>query len=327
MATIYFAGGEDEAFYQVGGGLSSGNTFYFRSTYARGMLFSQASSACYWQNWQAFNVSTFWTSARLGATSWAASGFRVVGWTDSAFVERLQIVGVGTNTWKAQKIDGSGTVTQLGSNFTCVCSNLSGAPDKLDIFMVYAAAGTFTVYLNGVQVFTYSGDITTNSATALANIRLGSVTNGANVGWSEIILADTDTRSWSLQTLAPVANGNTHNFDIGSPAASNVNEFVLNDATIDGATTAGLIDQYTIPAIAGGTYTITAIVVSARLQKGATGPTKMDLGVRSGGVDYWSSDISLTTAWVGYQNVWNTDPNTTATWASLPINIGLKSVT
>ena len=125
---------------------------------------------------------------------------------------------------------------------------------------------------------------------------------------------------------APTAHGNTHNFDTGSPAASNVNETSLNDATLDGSASAGQIDQYTIPSIAAGTFTITAVGVSARCQKGASGPTKMDLGVRSGGSDYWSSDQALTTTWAGYQNWWVTDPNTAATWAALPSNIGLKSV-
>ncbi len=330
MATVYFGGGEDCDFYQVGGGTVTTDVFYYRTTYARcALLGSTAPSTCYWQNWLPFNVSTFWTSARL---SWRAGSFgsatiRAFGWCDSANVERLRVSSVGTNLFKVEKVDGSGTSTQLGSNFTLVPSDLSGAPDKLDVYMVYNSVGTFTLYWNGVQYFTYSGDVTTNSATAVAFVRMGGVASGGGGAWSELIIADTDTRSANLQTLAPVANGNTHDFDTGSPAAANVNEITLNDATLDGSTTAGQIDQYTIPSIAGGTYTIWSIGVSARMQKGVSGPSKMDLGVRSGGVDYWSSDQTLTVAWTDYQNWWSTDPNTSATWGGLPVNIGLKSVT
>ncbi len=131
----------------------------------------------------------------------------------------------------------------------------------------------------------------------------------------------------SLQSLAPVANGNTHNFDTGTPAAANVNEITLSDGTVDGSTTAAQIDQYTIPALATGSFSILAVGVSARMQKGTSGPTKMDLGVRSTS-DYWSADQVLTVTWAAYQNWWTTDPNTASSpWAALPSNIGLQSVT
>jgi hypothetical protein len=120
----------------------------------------------------------------------------------------------------------------------------------------------------------------------------------------------TPTRGpWILQTLAPVANGNTHNFDTGTPGRSKVNENTLNDTTLDGSTTAGQIDQYTIPVPSHpGTFAIVAVGVSARMQKGTSGPSKMDLGVRSGGTDYWSTDISLGASWATSQNWWTTDP-------------------
>jgi len=240
--------------------------------------------------------------------------------------EKLAIYGSGTNGVAAAfKVSNAGVATQLGSNFSLPFSTSS--VDKLDFYIDYQAAGTFTVYLNGIQVFTYSGDVTTDGTTTLTGLRLASLGHSRNFNWSEVMLTDFDTRSWNLQTLAPVANGNTHNFDTGSPAASNVNEITLSDATLDGSTSAGQIDQYTLPAIASGTYSIVSIGVSARLQKGSSGPSKMDLGVRSGGSDYWSSDQTLTTAWTDYQNWWMTDPNTSATWAALPTNIGLKSVT
>jgi hypothetical protein len=125
----------------------------------------------------------------------------------------------------------------------------------------------------------------------------------------------------------PVANGNTHNFDTGSPAASKVNETTLDDTTLDGSTTAGQIDQYTIPAITSGTFGIIAIGVSARMQKGTSGPSKMDLGTRVSGTDYWSTDFSLAASWQTSQYWQTVDPSTSAAWTALPTNIGLKSVT
>lgn len=328
MPTIYWAGGEDCDVYPIAGGTVNTNAAGFRSGYARcGLLTGGGSTQ--WVPWVPFSaaVSSFWTTMRLnkgGAST--ANGNKFFSWLDSSNIERLRFVGTGTNsTYRIEKVDNTGTATQLGSNFTMVVSN-GVILDKLDVFINYAVAGQVTCYINGIQVFTFSGDTTTNSVTTLQNVRFG-YQDGSSSWISEMIVSDTDTRSMSLQTLQPVANGNTHTFDTGSPAAANVNEVILNDATLDGSTTAAQLDQYTIPAIVAGTFTIIAVGVSARMQKGASGPSKMDLNVRSGGSDFFSADQILTATWAGYQNWWATDPNTSSTWAALPTNIGLKSVT
>lgn len=333
LPVVYWGGGEDSEFYQVGGNFVSTLVNSFRSTYARCSLSVQQSNTPginFWQNWLQYSLSSFWWTGRSIILSVNApeSGGILLQWVDTNNIVRLQLVAVSANTWAFYKVDHLGAATQLGSNFSMICS--LNEQDKFDLQFVCNATGTCNFYLNGIQYFAFSGDTTTDSVTTICGHRLGneqSKTSGSTRYWSEITVGDSDTRSWNLQTLPPVANGNTHNFDIGSPQASNVNEIFLDDSTLDGSDTAGQIDQYTIPAIAPGTYSILAIIVSARMQRGLSGLSKMDIGVRSGSTDYWSSDQSLTTAWTDYQNVWNTDPNTTAAWAALPINIGLKSVT
>jgi hypothetical protein len=80
----------------------------------------------------------------------------------------------------------------------------------------------------------------------------------SNQTWTPV--SDSDTRGMAgLVTLPPVANGNTHNFDVGTPAASNVNKIIINDSTFDGATTPGLIDQYTIGSLPAGSWQITGM--------------------------------------------------------------------
>lgn len=332
--TILFAGGEDTELYSVLGGAVVTTAGKFRSN-ARCALKVAGNSAAYWQNRPelAFSSGNFWSMAMhiidsTGGTS-TSNNQRLIAWLDSSFVERLGIYGTGnTSQYKVVKTNAAGTTTQIGSAFTMA---VGGSLDKIDVHAVISATGSVDVYLNGVVVFT-SGtvDTTTDGVTSLANVRLANAQSLAVNGtsdWSEIVVDTTDTRSYYLQTLAPVANGNTHNFDTGTPAAANVNETTLNDATLDGSTTAGQIDQYTIPSLMAGTVAIIAIGVSARMQKGTSGPSKMDLGVRSGGSDFWSADVVLAAAWASAQNWWTTDPNTSAAWAALPSNIGLKSVT
>jgi hypothetical protein len=265
--------------------------------------------------------------------------FLFMGWVDAGGVQRLWLRNAnlqptgGLIQMQLCKTNAAGTTTQLGSNFGLQYNNNSHVTSKLDFNINYGASGTVTIYQNGVSMFTFSGDTTTDSVTSLSGcyIKCGcpvqaGLTLNAILSWSEFIVADVDTRSMSLQTLQPVANGNTHNFDTGTPAAANVNETTLNDATLDGSSSAGQIDQYTIGSLVSGA-TIIAVGISARMAKGSSGPSKMDLGFRISGADYWSSDISLNLAWTCQQNWWLTDPSTSASWAALPTNIGLKSVT
>lgn len=326
--TIYFAGAEDSEHYFVGVGMSvEASTGHARSTYTRcSLLCNSGGVSNYWQNQMAYasTPSTFWFSARYWSNGAGNNAFILLHFVDAANLVRLQLIGLSATVVGVQKVNTAGTATTLTNTLAAWVYAPTNTSDKLDISWVNAVSGTIDIYYNGVHVFNYSGDTTTET-TAISYHRLHNIGNA--VWWSEIIVADTDTRSWSLQTLAPAANGNTHSFDTGTPAAANINEITLNDTTLDGSTTAGQIDEYTIPAIAAGTWSIVAVGVSARAQKGASGPSKMDLVLRSGSTDYSSTDQSLTTTFANYQNWWLTDPNTSAAWTGLPVNIGLKSVT
>lgn len=335
MAVIYFGGGEDSEFYQMGGGGVTTTSTRFRSAYARCALttigLSTAQGDNYWQNAVAFAQSEFWFTAQTIIQAVQNVANPMIDFLDASNIPRLRISGAGGSTtlWRVDKLNAAGTVTQLGSNFSMSVS--SSSVDKLDVNIVYSASGTFTLYLNRTQVFTYSGDVTTDSATALANIRLRceTTTGLGNVRcWSEVIVSDSDTRAMSLKTFPPVANGNTHDFDVGSPAAANVNEITLDDATLDGSSLAGQIDEYTITSLTPGTFAVVSIGVSARVQYGIQGPspTQVALIVRTGGTDYFSDVFSPEVAWTSVQNWWAENPDTSSAWADVPVNIGALSV-
>jgi hypothetical protein len=207
--TILLAGGEDSEFYQVLGGSIVTTAGKFRSN-ARCAMRVGGNANAYWQNRPelAFSSGNFWhmsvhtVDTVPGVTT--TNNQRLIAWLDSSFVERLGIYGTGTNsTYKVVKTNAVGTTTQIGSNFLMpVGSSL----DKIDVHAVISASGSVDVYLNGVAVFN-SGtvDTTTDGVTSLANVRHGQAQNQAANGvsdWSEIVVSDTDTRSWILQTLA-----------------------------------------------------------------------------------------------------------------------------
>jgi hypothetical protein len=354
LPVIYFRGGEDTDFYLNGAGPSVTTTagFFRGSPYSRCALMFPSATPFYYQarsngGVMPYNLSTFWQSQQVWfatGTGSIAANFYPLEWysgTASAPVRRLRIKtktvtanNAAGNTYGLYKVNAAGAETQLGSDFTLAITN--AVVFKMDIFIDYQVAGTCRIYTGGKMFpdfevtgvdFTTDGNATLKGHGYGTNNQSGFTTNGATSAFSESIVADSDTRGMSLQTLPPVANGNTHNFDIGTPAAGNVNEIVLNTATFDGASTAGLKDQYTIGAIASGSWQIIDFAVSGYFQKGFTGPSKLDVGVRSAATDFWSPDISPDYVYGPAQYGWGTDPATLAAWTALPTNIGLLSVT
>jgi hypothetical protein len=335
--TIYFRGGEDFEYNITSNTAWSTTAGQFRAGYARCAVVPGNTG-----NGQAKNILP-WNSGAGAATYWFSSvmtcnnitwqnGVITTWFYDTANVLRFYIVALGANSFQVFKRTAAGVATSLGTFGTTIAVNTLY---KWDFQVVGGVSGVFNIFITQiggttVQVFGFSGDTTTDGAAQpIAYHAYGNGNSGQlSWAWSEGIAASTDTRSMGLVTLAPVANGNTHNFDTGTPAAANVNEVFLNDATLDGSSVAGQIDQYTIGALPSGQWQILDFAISARMLSGS-GPAHMDLGVRSGATpaDFWSPDISLSAIFAIYQYDWPTDPSSGGNWPALPVNIGLRSVT
>lgn len=347
--TILFAGGEDFDFTPINGAIStSGNLAIvsgagtIRTGYARyainvnsfiaNTVFLRAPFA---------PTQSFWFSARVCCQTGQppSSGAYIVQFVDANSVRRLRLRNT-TNTpggpWALEKVDASGTATQLGSNSITGFSSNPSTPDKLDIFVNDAVAGSAAVYINGVQVINFTGDVTTNSVTALAGVDLGSWDTYSNpfpvnTCWSEIIVSTTDTRNMSLVTQAPTALGNTDTFSSG--AVAHVNGTQYADSSPDYSTTAGQIQEYQVtPAIPSGTFSVVSLVQHVRATIGGTGPQHLDFAVRVGTTDYFSADQAVSTAWGLVSYNWDTNPATGAAWgtadlaaSSTAFNMGYRS--
>jgi len=341
---FYFLGNEDECMVGIGNGVVSTTSNSFRSTFSRCSWNVGSNDTGFAQNRKAFSASNFWFTGRVcvaGGGGVLFQGGKVLKLLDSSLINRLQIRGTanpsGSNyTCVVETVNSAGSATQLGSSFTLNVPSIGAGPllMKLDVHINYAVSGSIDIYQNGVgtPVFSYSGDVTTNSVTSLSFFQVGCVgLLSANWSWSEFAVGDSSTLTGNVGTLVPSANGNTHNFDTGSPAASNINEITLNDLTLDGSTTAGQIDEYTIASSPAGAYVPGAVAVSSRVGIGTTGPQHVDLVLRVSGTDYFSADLAPGVSYDLFQNFWYLNPNTGAPWQSSDIsaagfNIGLKSV-
>lgn len=351
---ILFAGGEDLSFNPIGSSYSTGasgpisidtTSGRFRSGYARYSIsigVNGSAGTLYARG--LFPATTqFWHSARMwgiNAQTLNVNNSVIWRWIDSSGVIRLRIRNTSAGNsgpWAVEKISAANVITQLGSSFSSVVfSTNPTTPDKLDVFINYAVSGTFTLYINGTVAFTFSGDVTTDSATALGGFDLGSMSCGTvgTVGlssWSEVVVATQDTRAISVVTQAPSASGNTDTFTNG--AFGNVNGNLVNQATPDYSQTAAQIQQYQVgQAIPSGSFTVISVVQHGQCIAGPSGPGHIEFGVRTGSTDFFTADMTPTLAWGLLTANWDTNPNTSAPWAltdlangSTSFNLGYKS--
>lgn len=341
--SFLFVGGEDSDFNKLGAcAVDTANAAARRTGKARCSL--KVASGALGDGWQAVfsgAASSFWLTGRGYFTSIpnvaTSSPSHMIALLDAAGVRRLALVLPAgsyvsnyTKYWRLVKIDAAGAMTTLATAGNTLSTDTL---QKVDIYVNYAVAGQVQVYLDGTKIIDYSGDVTTNSATALASAVFGQDhANGSSFAdyWSEIIVSTTDTRSLSLVTLPPAAAGNAFNW---TGATSDVNEVTLDEATLITSATAGQIAQTTVATTGlAGTTGIVALVVNARAQKGGTGPQNADLLVRTGGVDYASADIVLPASLGRISKTWDTNPATSSAWTASDLtaagfNIGIKSVT
>lgn len=361
-SSILFAGGEDISFNFIGGVLASvaaNKTWYpdttatrYRSSYSRYGLAYQgdgASNGYHARSAVSFSASTFWSGMRLWAGFNAGNSRNgvpasIMRWADASGIPRLRLVGT-TNApaglIKLQKIDASGTVTDLITSANSFCTDSPGSPDKVDVYIDYQSSGTFAVYVNNALIVSYSGNLLTDANTSLSFIELGQLAifgSGGGVGttvYSEVVVSTIDTRNMNVATQVSSANGNTHNFDGGT--ASDLASTIGPSGQISPnyATTSGKIQEYQVsPALPAGFGTILCVVHHAQATMGTSGPQHLELIVRTGGADFTSPTFAPGSAWttIGYN--WDVNPNTGFAWSASDLvnsstlfNVGLAAVT
>lgn len=355
---ILFAGGEDMDFAIYTGlvavgtaGVSINTTAgYFRSGYARYALTNLSNTNPVLTNtfffatqpWVGTTATTFWSSAQYsmfitsGTLSNTNAGI-AMWWLSSDNVIRLRIrnpssTGVGALppvACNVEKVNAAGTVTLLGTTSAMFSQ---GSLAKIDVYINYAVAGQISIYQNGSRVFNYTGDVTTDGVTALAQLRLGSVAQialgNAYSAWSEVIVSTRDTRAMSLITQAPSAAGTTTSW---TGTAAQVNANTASDANPNYTGTAAAVQQYTATAVPSGAYGILTAITTLRAAGGSTGPQNIQANVRTGGVDYFGSTSALDLSWQRITYAWDTNPGTAAAWTIADLNaagfnMGFKSI-
>ena len=223
----------------------------------------------------------------------------------------------------------AGVITDVGSSFSAALAG--SAITALDIKIDYSASGGATVWLGGTQVFTYTGDLRTDSATQLNAVEFSNIAFSSVTNWAELIVADEDTRGWALWTLVPAASGNTQSWTPNT--VGNINESNPSDATYVLTTTNNALSEWTVSSsVPSGTWEVKAFEQVARVLVSPAGPQHFDWLVRTASTDYLAgTSIAPTGGFLNYNRMWPTNPNTGLAWAptdftAAGFNSGLKSL-
>jgi hypothetical protein len=182
------------------------------------------------------------------------------------------------------------------------------------------------------MVVNFAGDPRTDSATQLNQVELSNWGTNGQTLYSEIIVADQDTRGMALWTLPATASGNTQSWLPNT--VGNINEINNSDGTFVSTTVNNDLSQWSPSgAVApAGTWNVLGFFQEARAQVGATGPQHMDWSLRTSGTDYLAGlSIALSTSFNNYSRQWALNPNTSAPWliadfTAAGFNYGVKAL-
>jgi hypothetical protein len=240
-------------------------------------------------------------------------------------------VGVGSTFSRAAifKWDGT-TLTQLAMGTADLFpGNVSVVNTKFDLQIInYGASSTINLYVNGniTPYCTFTGNSTISGVTNFTNVAISTSFGNSGTYCSEFIIADEDTRTFSLLTMAPVSNGSTQQW---TGAYTDVNEQVIDDSNAVFTNTATQDEQFGLTDLPAGTYFPRSVRIAARASNtiGATA-NHVALGVNSGGTVAPGTAQATTTAFGTYEQIYAQNPVTSANWALSEINplqINLRS--
>jgi len=347
-AAILWFGGEDTSFACIGACTVGTSGTLYRSAFARSGYGVNNGSTVADPPGARLQTPTFtasttlWVHAQIypGNVATNVSGQQALILRSPDGVSRLLLRQTGTNgTLKASTRNAAGTITDLAT--ATVVWNAS-AVNQIDLAIVYGctAGDTLNLYINGVSAISYTGNLCTDAATSLNQLELACLSNmnqacvSSGNCWSEVIIANEDTRSMSLATLTLQASGNTQGWTPNTLA--NVNKATISDATFVSDSTGNVLSQWTAPTAApAGTWMVKSVSIEARLLKSSTGPSQFDWSWRISGANYLAGlSAALTTSFSNYRLQQDNSPATSTGWAigevfnsgGNQMNIGVKSL-
>jgi len=302
---MLWMGGEDTSF--VGGTLPLVSTTAgsFRVGYGRCSLNLQNRTMnCYSKVFSGGAITTAWLHCRIQHGN-VTSTDRIIGITKGSTLKGIYfyISAASGNMGKASVGSYNGAAM---TNLAAEAGHTLGASvlRAIDLLISsYGAAGTVTLYIDGAQVCTYTGDI---SIAGVAD--LDTVTIGVEGNWvskmSEIIVADEDTRAKGVVTN--YLNG-AGTLDEWEGAYTDIDEDTISDLDLISTDTINETFRAALSNIPAGSFSVDAVKIEARAYADpAANPQTLKLGVRSGGSSDVDAGQAMAAAWTTYERLMST---------------------
>lgn len=317
--TFYFLGGGLDSFNNSGTGEDDTSASGFQTEFSRNAIRVHSGGSEYaetpeWSAIQDVWLHFYMTSDGSGSTT---STYDIIQFSDGTDVV-FKLHQVSGDAQRLSYLSAPATYTQVGSSFTLPMDS------HIDIHFESGAGGEAALYFNGVEQFTAAAAMT--YATDVTKIILPTPHNASIIG-SQWAVADEPTVGGRLMqgwgSGAGASSAWTGDYTM-------VDEAVLNEADYIYSGTATQVETYahsTVSSLTG--YTPRAVCVSARAKRGGTGPQNMQLALRSGSTDYFSATKALGLGYTAVQNIWDTNPDTSAAWTAAQVAAaqpGVKSI-
>lgn len=216
------------------------------------------------------------------------------------------------STWT----DVSGTTT----------SDVGTGTKEFDWYVRLTTTGEISLYVDKVLRLTVTGDFSGYPVPRKFSVSRPQSNFSINV--QQYIVARIPTIGFKFKYNHPTGNG-ANTAWVNDYTA--VDENVLSRTDNITSDTADQVETFTAAARTFTGYLVKAVVVNFDALKGITGPQNIQAALRKGGVDYFSSTISLGYGYQGKQAIFETDPSTSAEWTpadagDAALEFGVKSI-
>lgn len=234
--------------------------------------------------------------------------------------EVFRVRSDGTSVWMQALI--SSVWTTVGTTET-IPLNLTN--QHFDLYIDgNSATGNAKLYVAGTLRITAASV----NLTAVASLQTARFYGWGNDTFfvSQVMIDSEPTIGGRLFTIPITGAGATTSW---TGAYTEIDEIIYSDADFINTSTATAVSTFAVTAPTLTGYVIEAVAVTARAKKGGSGPTQLQLALRSAGTDYFSASKALDVGYGGFVNIWETNPATGAaflTTAIASLQPGVKAI-
>jgi hypothetical protein len=193
------------------------------------------------------------------------------------------------------------------------------------------SGGVFTVKIDGNEDVTYSGDTTLGLENIKRIIFAATAYGNFNGNYDDIIVDDANWIGNTYVQKGQVTGAGTTTQWTPSAGSNyqNVDEIPSSNTDYNSTNTTGHIDTFAVSDMTGTITAVKAVQLEMMASyEGTPTPTHLQLGVRSGGTDYFDTDNSPALSFGRFTKILEHNPNGDVDWTESTVNameIGYKA--